>query len=123
MRGQPEEGRPGRGSGCDAARGRAGPFASVTVTTARASNMPDGTFVVELLAATGARMALPEPDGPADVFRLDPEAVLFAPADHSGRNGVLVLYASSQLGPDHGTDRRALVYRIAATGATRISSL
>ena len=75
-------------------------------------------FVGKLQSGT-AVLTLAGPEEPADFFVVDPTAVLFAPLSAAGPNGVVILYDSSQIGPDHGTEHRALAYRVERTRAVR----
>lgn len=102
--------------------GAAGGFARATVILHRTSAAPDAGFG-GVLVASGRRMPLAGPDEPADFFLFDVTAVLFTPLERGGRNGVVVLYNSSQIGPGHGTERRALVYRVTAHAARRVPAV
>ena len=102
--------------------GRAGPYAHATVVLRRTSDLPDGGFVGTLIIP-GGTLPLAGPDEPTDLFLLDVTAVLFTPLQRGGRNGVVVLYNSSQIGPGHGTDRRALAYRVTAGAARRVPAV
>lgn len=99
--------------------GAAGPFRQVTVTLVGSSDGGVRGFSGRIDTAEGRHIALAGPDEPADLFVLEPQAVLFTPIDRTRANGVIILYNSSQLGPQHGTDHRALVYRVSATAAVR----
>lgn len=77
-----------------------------------------GPFVGKL-EADGVTLTLAGPDDPADFFLVEPTAVLFAPLGKSEPNGVIILYDSSQIGPGHGTEHRALIYRVSQTSALR----
>ena len=103
-------------------RGSAGPFAQVTVTLTRSAE-PDGAPFRGELRAGRRVMALTGPGEPAGFFIIEPRAVLFTPVDRSRRNGVVVLYRSSQVGPGHGTEHRALVYRVEPTRAVRLPAV
>lgn len=99
--------------------GAAGPFGRVTVTVTTARDGGAGSFSGVVVTPDGKRLTLPGPDEPADLFLLEPRAVLFTPIDRTRTNGIVILYNSSQIGPQHGTDRRALVYRLTRSAAVR----
>lgn len=103
--------------------GEAGPYRHAVLTLSRTAGQPDGTFSGVLDVGSGRRLSLPGPDEPADFFFLEVKAVLFAPVRGLPGNVVVILYDSSQIGPDHGTDHRALVYRVDTTRATRERSM
>lgn len=101
--------------------GAAGPHRRVVVTLSRDPGGPGGSFSAAVRVAGGRRLRLPPPDEPIDLFYLQPRAVLFAPVRGAGPgNCVVVLYDSSRIGPGHGTEHRALVYRVTASGAVRL---
>ena len=95
--------------------GTAGPFRQVRLTITQATGQTGGQFTGYLQSDTGLCLTLPGPENPNDFFIFDVKAVLFTPLDHTKTNGVAILYDSSQIGPEHGTERRALVYRILPT--------
>lgn len=103
--------------------GAAGPYASVTVTLKRTGPLPHAPFAGAMRLPDGRSLPLAGPDLPADFFRIDPTAVIFTPIDRARTNGVVVLYDSSQIGPQHGTDHLALVFRVTRDAATRVTSL
>lgn len=106
-----------------AVSGAAGPYARVTVALTRAPGRPEGSFVGSARAPSGKSFPLPPPDEPADFFILQPRAVLFTPVRGGGPgNCVVILYDSSQVGPGHGTDHRALVYRLSTGRAVRLAA-
>lgn len=103
--------------------GAAGPYARVEVVLTRPAEVSGGQFS-GIVRAGGRRIALPGPsDQPEPFFILEPRAVLFMSVDRSRRNGIVVLYHSSRIGPGHGTDRRALVYRLERDRAVRLPAL
>ena len=104
-------------------KGAAGPYRQTTLTLVRNSGEPTSSFTGVLDIAGGKRLALAGPDEPDGFFYLDVKAVVFAPIDRTGANGVVILYNSSKIGPGNGTDRRALVYRVEANRAVRQPTL
>jgi hypothetical protein len=103
-------------------RGAAGPFASVEVVLSRPVDYPRQPFS-GMVRVQGRTIALPGPDEPAEFFIVEPRAVLLTRVDGSRRNGLVVLYRSSRIGPGHGTEHRALVYRVEPTRAVRLPAL
>lgn len=103
-------------------KGAAGPFANVTVTLRRTGAQPHAPFAGELILPNGRSFPLAGPDLPADFFRIDVTAVIFTPIDRTHTNGLVILYDSSQIGPQHGTDHLALVYRVTRDAAVRVTS-
>lgn len=69
------------------------------------------------------RLAMAGPDEPAEFFQFDVSAVMFTPIERGRRNGIVILYDSSQIGPGHGTQHRALVYRVGTSTAQRVPNL
>ncbi len=100
--------------------GAAGPFAKVTVMLRRTGSQPHAPFTGEMRLPSGRSFALAGPDLPGDFFRIDVTAVVFTPIDRSRTNGVVILYDSSQIGPQHGTDHLALVYRVTRDAAVNV---
>lgn len=100
--------------------GAAGPFGKVTVTLRRTGPQAHAPFAGEIRLPNGRSLALAGPDLPAEFFRIDVTAVVFTPIGRTRTNGVVVLYDSSQIGPQHGTDHLALVYRVTREAAVRI---
>ena len=100
--------------------GAAGPFDRVTVTIRTTQDGGAGGFSGVVTTPDGQHLALSGPDEPADLFLLEPRAVLFTPVDPTRTNGIVILYDSTQIGPRHGTYHRALVYRLTANAAVRL---
>lgn len=100
--------------------GTAGPFGKVTVTLRRTGSQPHAPFTGEIRLPNGRSLPLAGPDLPAAFFRIDVTAVVFTPIGRTRTNGVVVLYDSSQIGPQHGTNHLALVYRVTRDAAVRI---
>ena len=103
--------------------GAAGPYPQVTVTLKRTGPLPHAPFTGAMRLPDGRSLPLAGPGLPADLFRIDPTAVIFTPIDRTRTNGVVILYDSSQIGPQHGTDHLALVYRVTRGAAARVTSL
>lgn len=103
--------------------GAAGPHARATVTLRRLGERSDARFSGLLTIPGGRTLALAGPDEPSDFFLFDVTAVMFTPLERGGRNGVVVLYNSSQIGPGHGTDHLALVYRVGRDAARRVPAI
>jgi hypothetical protein len=100
-------------------KGSAGPYRTVTLTLTRPAEPFGAPFTGTLDIGRGKRFILTGPDENADFFQVEPKAVLFVPTSRSRSNDIVILYDSSQIGPQHGTQHRALVYRIGATKALR----
>jgi hypothetical protein len=104
------------------ATGPVGDHRAVTVTVAPTGD-PDHPGFAASAVADGKAIALGGPDDPPDLFVSEPRHVLLVPVDATGRNAIVVLYDSSQIGPGHGTDRLALVWRLGPAGATRAADV
>lgn len=102
--------------------GAAGPFPKVTVTLRRTNTVPHAPFDGEMRLMDGRSLPLAGPDLPADFFRIDVTAVVFTPIGRTRTNGLVILYDSSQIGPQHGTDHLALVYRVTRSAAVRVAA-
>ncbi|QNQ10662.1 hypothetical protein [Sphingomonas alpina] len=100
-------------------KGSAGPYRAVTLTLTRPAEPFGAPFTGMLDIGRGKRLILAGPDENADFFQVEPKAVLFVPTARSRSNDIVILYDSSRIGPQHGTQHRALVYRIDATKALR----
>lgn len=100
--------------------GAAGPFAKVTVTLRRTGPQAHAPFAGEIRLPNGRSLPLAGPNLPASFFRIDVTAMVFTPVDRTRTNGLVILYDSSQIGPQHGTDHLALVYRVTRDAAVRI---
>jgi hypothetical protein len=101
-------------------QGAAGPYRRVTVTLTRPAGQATAPFIGRLDIGHGKRLKLAGPDEPDGFFYLDPKAVIFTPINRrQRRNGIIILYNSSKIGPGNGTDRRALVYRVGTNIAQR----
>jgi hypothetical protein len=101
------------------ATGRAGPFVAATVTVTRTGSVESGGFTGTLDTGTGKSFTLAGPDEPSDFFIVEPRAVLFAPIGAGRESGLIILYDSSRIGPQNGTDHKALVYEVGVAGVTR----
>lgn len=105
--------------GASPVKGSAGPYRAVTLTLTRPAEPFGAPFTGMLDIGRGKRLILAGPDENADFFQVEPKAVLFVPTARSRSNDIVILYDSSRIGPQHGTQHRALVYRIDATKALR----
>lgn len=104
-------------------RGAAGPYRATMLTLRRTGTGPLSPFTGVLDVGGGKRLALTEPDEPDGFFYLDIKAVVFTPIDRTRANGIVILYNSSRIGPQHGTDRRALVFRVEADRTIRVPAI
>jgi hypothetical protein len=79
--------------------GRVGPFRDARVYLAYADPANRNGFAGSVLAA-GKHYPLPDPDEPPDFFATNVRAVMFAEADHTPGNELLVLYSAIKTAPD-----------------------
>ncbi len=119
----PSEPPPGQVLAHPVVKGSAGPFAQVTLALIRPADKPEAPFTGVLDIGGKTCLKLNGPDEPADFFLIDVKAVLFTHLAGGRGNGIIVLYDSSQIGPDNGTDHEALVYRVDGGAAQRMPDL
>lgn len=105
-----------------AVSGSIGPFRPVVVLLTRSADIDRGAFDVRLRLAGGKCVVLPGPDDPNQVFLYDVKAVMLTPVRRARGNVLVVLFNSSQIGPMHGTERQALVYRLSADRSGNVRS-
>ena len=100
--------------------GSVGPYERAVLVLTRRAGPAEAPFAGALDIGDGRCLWLQEPDEPTDFFLIRVKAAFFTPLDGGKRaNGIVVLYDSSQIGPQHGTDHEALVYRVDREAITR----
>jgi hypothetical protein len=93
--------------------GPLGPY-RVTAVLTRPAAQENAAFDVRLRLPNGRCMKLAGTEDPNELFLFTVKQVRFAPMPRTKGNALVVLYTESQIGPMHGTDRLALVYRLSA---------
>ena len=102
-----------------------GPFprATLVLTHERDGGSFSGRLEVPVAAGRPHVIQLPKPDGPEEFFTFDVLSVLFTPIGHAKGNTIVVLYRTTQIGPQHDPEYEALVYRVGPKVATRLAMI
>lgn len=102
--------------------GEAGPFARTTLVLEQPATPEGAPFAGRLVTPSGC-LVLAGPDEPADFFMFYVRAVLFTPLGPDQPRGIVVLASRERIGPGHGTDHVAFVYRVTGERAERLPAL